>query len=107
MTPEERARQQIDVLLQQSGWNVQDRSEINLAAGPGVAIREARSKAGEADYLLFAQGKAIATVEAKPEGYTLTGVEGQSGKYATGLLDIYPSWGDPLPFAYESTGSET
>ena len=62
---------------------------------------------GEADYLLFAEGKAIATVEAKPEGYTLTGVEEQSGKYAKGLLDIYPSWGDPLPFAYESTGSET
>jgi hypothetical protein len=38
MTPEENARQQIDLLLQQSGWIVQDRS---LAAGPGVAIREA------------------------------------------------------------------
>lgn len=62
---------------------------------------------GEADYLLFAAGKAIATVEAKPEGYTLTGVEGQPGRYAKGLFDIYPSWGDPLPFAYESTGSET
>src|SRR5271166_4455083 len=107
MTPEERARQQIDLLLQQSGWIVQDRSGTNLAAGPGVAIREALLKGGEADYLLFAGGKAIATVEAKPEGYTLTGVEGQSGKYATGLLDIYPRWSDPLPFAYESTGSET
>jgi type I restriction enzyme R subunit len=64
-------------------------------------------KGGEADYLLFADGKAIATVEAKPEGYTLTGVEGQSGKYATGLLDIYPRWTNPLPFCYESTGSET
>ncbi len=64
-------------------------------------------KTGEADYLLFAEGKAIATVEAKPEGYTLTGVEEQSGKYGKGLLDIYPKWDDPLPFAYESTGSET
>jgi type I restriction enzyme, R subunit len=107
MTPEQRARQQIDFLLQQSRWIVQDRSQTNLSAGPGVAIREALLKGGEADYLLFAGGKAIATVEAKPEGYTLTGVEGQSGKYATGLLDIYPRWSDPLPFAYESTGSET
>jgi hypothetical protein len=41
MTPEQRARQQIDPLLQQSGWIVQDRSQTNLAAGPGVAIREA------------------------------------------------------------------
>ena len=96
MTPEERARQQIDLLLQQSGWIVQDRSQTNLAAGVGLAIREARLETGEADYLLFAGGKAIATVEAKPEGYTLTGVEEQSGKYAKGLLDIYPSWGDPL-----------
>jgi len=101
MNPEERARQQIDLLL------LQDRSQTNLAAGSGVVIREALLKAGEADYLLFAGGKAIATVEAKPEGYTLTGVEGQSCEYATGLLDIYPRWSDPLPFAYESTGSET
>ena len=107
MTPEERAPQQINLLLQQSGWIVQERSQTNLAAGPGVAIREALLKTGEADYLLFANGKAIATVEAKPEGYTLVSVEGQSGKYATGLLDIYPRWSDPLPFAYESTGSET
>ena len=69
---EKRARQQIDLLLQQSGWIVQDRSQINLAAGSGVAIREALLKTGEADYLLSAEGKGIATVEAKPEGYTLT-----------------------------------
>jgi hypothetical protein len=35
MTPEERARQQIDLLLQQSGWIVQDRFETNLATAPG------------------------------------------------------------------------
>ena len=68
MTPEERARQQIDTLLYQSGWIVQDRSQTNLAAGIGVAIREAVLETGEADYLLFASGKAMATVEAKPEG---------------------------------------
>jgi type I restriction enzyme R subunit len=39
MTLEERARQQIDLLLQPSGWIVQDRSQINLSAGTGVAIR--------------------------------------------------------------------
>jgi hypothetical protein len=61
----------------------------------------------EVDYLLFVDGKAIGTVEAKPEGFTLTGVEEQSGKYGKGLLDIYPKWRDPLPFAYESTGVET
>ena len=49
MTPEQRARQQIDLLLQQSGWIVQDRSEINLSAGLGVAVREATMISGEAE----------------------------------------------------------
>lgn len=57
MTPEERARQQIDLLLQQSGWIVQDRSQTNLAAGLGVAIREAKLETSEADYLLFSGGR--------------------------------------------------
>jgi len=104
---EERARDNIDKLLEACGWKVQKRSEINLSAGPGVAITEGLLKGGdEADYLLFVDGKAIGTIEAKPEGFTLTGVEEQSGKYGKGLLDIYPKWRDPLPFAYESTGVE-
>src|SRR3984893_2301041 len=89
MTPEQRARQQIDLLLQQCGWIVQSRSETNLAAGPGVTIREALLKTGEVDYLLFAGGKAIATVEAKPEGYGLPGTfDPKSIHAATGLSRI-------------------
>ena len=107
-SPEELARENIDQLLTACGWKVQDRKSINLAAAQGVAIREALLKErDEVDYLLFVDGKAIGTVEAKPEGFTLTGVEEQSGKYGKGLLDIYPKWRDPLPFAYESTGVET
>src|SRR5206468_1998372 len=107
-SPEELARENIDKLLTACGWEVQDRKSINLAAAQGVAIREALLKdRDEVDYLLFVDGKAIGTVEAKPEGYTLTGVEEQSGKYGKGLLDIYPKWREPLPFAYESTGIET
>jgi type I restriction enzyme R subunit len=107
-SPEELAREKIDKLLQQCGWIIQNRSTINLSAGREVAVREALLKErDEVDYLLFVDGKAIGTVEAKPEGFTLTGVEEQSGKYGKGLLDIYPKWRDPLPFAYESTGVET
>jgi type I site-specific restriction endonuclease len=107
-SPEELARQNIDALLKQCGWIIQKRSEINVSAGRGIAITEGLLKGGdEADYLLFVDGKAIGTVEAKPEGFTSTGVEEQSGKYGKGLLDIYPKWQDPLPFAYESTGVET
>ena len=107
-SPEELARENIDKLLTACGWILQNRSTINLSASRGVAIREALLKhRDEVDYLLFVDRKAIGTVEAKPEGYTLTGVEEQSGKYGKGLLDIYPKWREPLPFAYESTGVET
>src|SRR4030095_16907614 len=107
-SPEELAREKIDKLLVECGWTIQNRSTINLSVARGVAIREALLKdRDEVDYLLFVDGKAIGTVEAKPEGYTLTGVEEQSGKYGKGLLDIYPKWREPLPFAYESTGVET
>src|SRR6267154_906010 len=107
-SPEELAREKIDPLLGQCGWTLQNRSTINLSASRGIAIREALLKdRDEVEYLLFVDGKAIGTVEAKPEGYTLTGVEEQSGKYGKGLLDIYPKWREPLPFAYESTGVET
>jgi type I restriction enzyme, R subunit len=107
-SPEELARENIDKLLTACGWKVQDRKSINLAAAQGVAIREALLKdRDEVDYLLFVDGKAIGTVEAKPEGYTLTGVEEQSDKYGKGLLEIYPKWREPPPFAYESTGVET
>src|SRR5438552_18728707 len=107
-SPEELARENIDKLLTACGWNVQDRKSINLAAAQGVAVREALLKdRDEVAYLLFVDGRAIGTIEAKPEGHTLVGVEEQSGKYGRGLLDIYPKWHDPLPFAYESTGVET
>ena len=107
-SPEDVAREKIDKLLAECGWTIQNRSTINLSVARGIAIREGLLKGGnEADYLLFVDGKAIGTVEAKPEGHTLIGVEEQSGKYGKGLLDIYPKWCDPLPFAYESTGVET
>src|SRR6266513_4635794 len=107
-SPEELARNKIDKLLTNCGWILQNRSTINLSAGQGIAIREALLKdRDEVDYLLFVYGKAIGTVEANPEGFTLTGVEEQSGGYGKSLLDIYPRWREPLPFAYESTGVET
>src|SRR5438034_3010579 len=107
-SPEELAREKIDKLLTECGCEIQNRSTINLSASHGVALREALLKGrDEVDYLLFVDGKAIGTVEAKPEGHTLIGVEEQSGKYGKNLLDVYGKWREPLPFAYESTGVET
>ena len=82
---------------------------MNLYAGLGVAIREFPLKSGHgtADYLLFVDGKPVGVVEAKPEGHPLIGVETQSGKYSTGLPDYLSAQIKPLPFLYESTGSET
>jgi type I restriction enzyme R subunit len=107
MTPEDRARQQIDALLVLCGWVVQDKNDANLLAARGVAVREVSFNTGEPDYTLFVDGKAIGTVEAKPEGFPLTGVEEQSQKYAAGARANLPQWGSPLPFSYESTGKET
>lgn len=99
----------IDRQLEAAGWIVQDRSRLNLHAGPGVAVREfpLRSGYGFADYLLYVGGKAVGVVEAKAEGSTLTGVEVQTGKYSEGLPDIVPAHRRPLPFLYQSTGIET
>jgi hypothetical protein len=38
MRPEEKARQEIDILLEQAGWVVQDYDEVNLQASLGVAV---------------------------------------------------------------------
>ena len=77
MTPEQESRQEIDRQLVQTGWIVQDYRDMNISAGPGVAVREFPLATGKADYLLYVYAKALGGVEAKPEGHTLTGVEEQ------------------------------
>jgi type I restriction enzyme R subunit len=106
-TPEEQAREKIDQLLDAAGWQVQDRNQLNLGAGRGVAFREFPLTSGFADYLLFVDRKAVGVIEAKPEGTTLSGVAEQSAAYLTGLPSHIPHVQLPLPFAYESTGVET
>jgi len=107
MKPEQQARQQIDRQLELCGWDVQDYRHMNISASRGVAVREFPLTTGDADYMLYVEGKAIGPIEAKPKGHTLTGVETQSGKYLTGLPKGLPAHRLPLPFAYETTGVET
>jgi type I restriction enzyme R subunit len=109
MTPEDKAREQIDRMLELAGWLVQDYRSASIHAGRGVAIRYFPLKPGhgEADYLLYVDGQAAGVVEAKPAGHTLSGVEIQSDKYTHGLPDVLPAWFRPLPFCYQSTGVET
>jgi type I restriction enzyme R subunit len=107
-TPEQKARRDIDADLAAAGWIVQDKDEIDLTAGRGIAMREFALKPGYgfADYLLYVDRKAAGAIEAKAQG-TLTGVEAQSAKYAAGLPDNLPAHRRPLPFLFESNGAVT
>ncbi|HEX7516311.1 MAG TPA: type I restriction-modification enzyme R subunit C-terminal domain-containing protein [Chthoniobacterales bacterium] len=107
-TPEEIARQNIDALLQECGWVIQNYKQLDLSAGRGIAIREVRLKEGRCDYLLLIDRKPVGIIEAKKAGVTLSTVAFQSGQYAKNLPDFLrgPLTGH-LPFLYESTGIET
>lgn len=108
---EVQARRNIDRMLVETGWVIQDFADIAPMAAPGVAVREFPLASGFADYLLYVDAKLVGVLEAKKEGITLTGVEFQTAKYASGLPKNaqMAMWrrDQPLPFCYESTGAET
>ncbi len=103
--PEQKARDEIDDMLNSAGWKVQSKKKANLSAAKGVAIREYQTDAGPADYVLFADGKPVGIIEAKreEEGEKLTAHEEQAEYYAKAKLK-YNLNKEPLPFVYESTG---
>lgn len=105
MTPEQKARQNIDLMLQKAGWTVQDMKQFNPAAAIGVAVREFPTDVGPADYILFVNKQPVGVIEAKKEeeGERLTVVEDQSGDYAKSKLK-WRQDNRTLPFVYESTG---
>src|SRR3972149_2056964 len=109
LTPEDKAREIIDSLLEKSGWHVCNLNDANIHAHRGVVIRNFPLKSGHgfADYIFYVDGKAAGVIEAKKAGETLTGVEIQSDKYKHGLPDALRAWYRPLPFCYQSTGIET
>lgn len=107
MEPEQKARAKIDEQLKAAGWTLQDKDEFDRSAALGVAVREFALPEGEADYLLFVDGKAAGVIEAKKAGNTLSGVAEQSDKYMGALPAHLASWGPNLIFGYESTGEET
>ena len=107
-TPEQRARDDIDSMLEQAGWLVQDKKKIDFSAGAGIAVREYQTDVGPADYVLFIDKNPAGVIEAKSEnwGQKITTVEEQSGGYATSKLK-WQNNREPLPFVYESTGVVT
>ena len=108
MTPEQKAREIIDKKLTQSGWIVQDRKQLNLLAGLGVAVREFPTSTGPVDYALFVEGIPVGIVEAKKDaaGENITVVEDQSSRYAHSTLK-WVSVEYQIRFAYEATGKLT
>ena len=103
--PEQKARDNIDALLKQSGWVIQSVKKMDLNVGLGQAVREYPTDTGPADYALFVGKKAVGVIEAKreEEGQRLTAHEGQTEGYATAKLK-WANNKEPLPFLYESTG---
>lgn len=108
MTPEQKAREAIDQRLAQSGWILQDMSQLNPVAGPGVAVREFPTSTGPVDYALFVDGTPVGVVEAKADekGQDITTVEGQSSRYA-GSIFKWVKTGYTIRFAYEATSKLT
>lgn len=107
--PEQQARANIDRMLQDAGWAVQDYKAFDPSASIGIALREVPLKSGRCDYLLLVNRKPLGVVEAKKEGVTLSTVAEQSAHYAKNLPDFLAAnlTSNSLPFRYESTGVET
>ena len=106
--PEQRARDRIDDLLRDAGWEIQSKETINVFASLGVAVRELQTTEGPADYVLFVDGMPVGVIEAKKEaeGFHLTTHEQQTDKYRTSPLKLLDN-DSPLRFGYESTGELT
>ena len=105
--PELLARDIIDRQLIACGWLIQSKSQINLNAGLGIAVREYQTDIGPADYVLFVNKKPVGIIEAKraEEGVHLTVHEDRTEGYATAKLKRINN--EPLFFGYESTGDVT
>jgi len=105
--PEQLARDRIDAELIRCSWVIQNKAQINLNAGLGVAIREYQTNVGPADYVLFVDKKPVAIIEAKreEEGHRLSIHEDQTEGYATAKLKYVEN--QQILFGYESTGELT
>ncbi|MFK0142071.1 DEAD/DEAH box helicase family protein [Streptomyces murinus] len=108
---EVQARDTIDAMLRASGWQIQDRDQLNPQAGQGVAVREFMLATGRADYVLYVDGRIVGVIEAKREGDHLSSAVEQNDRYATGVLKEHrlAVWceAEPFAFRYATTGAET
>ncbi|MBL1215624.1 MAG: DEAD/DEAH box helicase family protein, partial [Ignavibacteriae bacterium] len=106
LTPEQRARQNIDKQLIAADWAIQSFNKFNPSSKLGIAVTEYPTQSGAADYILFVDRRPVGVIEAKAEGKTLSQVHDQTERYATDKLKFIIKTQD-LPFQFESTGTET
>ncbi|WPB91914.1 DEAD/DEAH box helicase family protein [Streptomyces malaysiensis] len=109
---EAQVRAELDRILEQAGWVVQDDNAKNLYAEgdpgvAGVAVREVTTAVGRADYLLYVNQRLVGVVEAKREGADLEGAMHQAARYAAGLTrsQQLSAWRASLPFRYVADGN--
>ena len=96
--PEQLARDKIDVQLIACSWVIQNKNQINLNAGLGIAVREYQTDIGPADYVLFVDKKPVGIIEAKraEEAVHFSEHETQSEGYASAKLKYLNN--EKLPF---------
>lgn len=105
MSPEEKARLEIDKQLIACGYVIQDFVNINPKASKGVIVREYPTDTGEVDYLIFINGTPVGVIEAKEEkkGEKLVvEVEKQTNRYQNSKFKYFDNV--DIRFVYESTG---
>lgn len=107
-SPEQQSRLEIDAMLANTGWCVQQKTGINFSVGMGVAVCEYDTDSGPADYILFVDRVPVGVIEAKrgEEGQNITVHEEQAEGYAKARLRWFKD-NHPLPFVYVSTGTLT
>jgi type I restriction enzyme R subunit len=103
--PEDKARAAIDQRLGLCGWTVQSRDQINLGAGPGVAVREFATASGPVDYALFVDRRFCGVIEVKAAGTTLSGFSDQAARYIADAPDFLDA--DPRNRRFEYVASDT
>lgn len=107
MSPEEKARIEIDKKLEAAGWVIQDKKDIDLFASLGVAVREFNTADNnEVDYALFIDGNPVGLVEAKEDNKGLllaTEAAEQNMDYARKGLKHHEGENNELRFIYEAT----
>ncbi|WP_423913366.1 DEAD/DEAH box helicase family protein [Capnocytophaga gingivalis] len=106
-TPEGKAREHIDKMLNDEGWNVVSRSAIEV--DKPMAVKEAiLSENKRADYFLLLGGKVVGLLEAKRAERNVrdNAVAEQAEGYARGVPNFYQSDYKTIPLVYLSNGEE-